>query len=251
MRVSTATLGTWAARVSNGSMPIALMSATLEETGERWVLSPVRLTPRDGRRNLGDIVGNGQDIDVVTAARLSATFPYVSPSAAPVRPGGGFHTADGGYYDNSGIVTLLDLLRYWQRETPVESRTVTRVALVEIRASGTIQQAVDRKPESDDLLLTALGPVLTLEHARGSSQLSRAAAEMELIAEAWKPQNLEFQHFLFRLSGQQPLSWHLTEDETRQILSHWPGWGKPDNPRIKDAVSDNAAELDRLQRFLK
>ena len=46
---------------------------------------------------------------LVTAARLSATFPYVSPDSrtfqeAPACPD--FHLADGGYYDNYGILSL-------------------------------------------------------------------------------------------------------------------------------------------------
>ena len=46
------------------------------------------------------------DVPVSTAARLSATFPYVTPIARS-RPGpgvpNGWHFADGGYYDNTGM----------------------------------------------------------------------------------------------------------------------------------------------------
>ena len=71
-------------------------------------------TPRRGRRLLEDLYdGHSVDIALVSAARLSATFPIVSPSA---RAAGSwpkryrYHFVDGGYYDNYGMSTLLEWL---------------------------------------------------------------------------------------------------------------------------------------------
>jgi len=53
-----------------------------------------------------------QDLRVATAARLSATFPYVSPAARPKGDAAvcNYHFVDGGYYDNYGLVSLLQWL---------------------------------------------------------------------------------------------------------------------------------------------
>ena len=48
-----------------------------------------------------------------------------------------FRAVDGGYYDNSGIVSALDVVNEWLRR---RGRAATKIALVEIRASGRIDQ---------------------------------------------------------------------------------------------------------------
>jgi hypothetical protein len=55
------------------------------------------------------------DIGWPTAARLSATFPWVSPISILKAPFGkwqnyGNHLADGGYYDNDGLATAMEFL---------------------------------------------------------------------------------------------------------------------------------------------
>ena len=65
----------------------------------------------ESANGLFDLMEGDRALDVrlqaVTAARLSAAFPYVSPAATldlPNRPR--YHLVDGGYYDNYGLVAL-------------------------------------------------------------------------------------------------------------------------------------------------
>jgi hypothetical protein len=76
----------------------------------------------------------GYDIDVVTAARLSATFSYVSPISRYVgeNPQGNYHIADGGYFDNSGVVTMVEWLNEWL--DPQKGLNIKRVLLLQINA---------------------------------------------------------------------------------------------------------------------
>ena len=87
----------------------------------------------------------GVDLKLVTAARLSATFPctcpHSRPDVAPDFTGRVFRAVDGGYYDNSGIVSALDVVNEWLRR---RGRAATKIALVEIRASGRIDQGPPR-----------------------------------------------------------------------------------------------------------
>ena len=52
------------------------------------------------------------DLPVATAARLSATFPYVSSaSRIPKKFASfGYHFVDGGYYDNDGTASVIEFL---------------------------------------------------------------------------------------------------------------------------------------------
>ena len=103
-------LSDWNNHVANGTLPAVILNATVAETGERLLLATTRLD-RDhstGRARLdaADLHRvNGEDLDVavVTAARLSASFPYVTPAARSDAPGPHPHIVDGGYFDNYGM----------------------------------------------------------------------------------------------------------------------------------------------------
>jgi hypothetical protein len=100
---------------STPGLPHLLLNSTCVETGQRWVVSDLQLAPQTG-----DVVGDvgdaraliGADVPLSTAAHLSARFPYVSPgglvSAEPTKC---THLVDGGYFENSGTATLLDLMQ--------------------------------------------------------------------------------------------------------------------------------------------
>ena len=55
---------------------------------------------------------DGPDIRLSTAALISAQFPVVSPAGvirAKERPGFGDRVVDGGYFENGGLTTALDV----------------------------------------------------------------------------------------------------------------------------------------------
>ena len=108
-------LSQWQEDAEAGERPGVIFNTTIAETGVRLPLSTVAL-PEDlpggirYKRLLEDIEPK-PTIPVVTAARLSATFPYVSPAARAKIPAeadaaeDGYHEehiVDGGYYDNYG-----------------------------------------------------------------------------------------------------------------------------------------------------
>jgi hypothetical protein len=103
-------LGFGALFEGGGRLPHLLLNATCVESGQRWVVSDLQLAPAVG--DVGDARDLlGADVPLSTAAHLSARFPYLSPgglvSGAPDRCS---HLVDGGYFENSGTATLLDLM---------------------------------------------------------------------------------------------------------------------------------------------
>lgn len=110
-----------------GHLPYLFLNSTWVESGERAIASEVRIKSESHKdfptaRDTIDIIG--QDLTLGTAAHNSARFPFVNAIGAvftapevsaektrdskPILSG---HVADGGYFDNSGSHTVIDILR--------------------------------------------------------------------------------------------------------------------------------------------
>jgi hypothetical protein len=99
-------LGPWRTDARNHGRPAVIFNTTLVETGERFIFPTVDIERSSGRRSFHDVEGyKSLDLSAITAARLSATFTYVTPVSralcCPPRQHR-YHVADGGYYDNYG-----------------------------------------------------------------------------------------------------------------------------------------------------
>ncbi len=239
------TIGSWADGVRAGWRPVPVFGATEQETGARLALTPVAM-PDGGTGGV-----HGRDLRVVTAARLSAAFPYISPEPRPEgddAASAGYHLADGGYYDNSGIAVALDMVEQWLASTPHPA--VTKIALVEIRAAG----LADRAPgvRADSLSNELTGPLETLYNVRSTSQRERSEDAINLARKGWNSAyQVRMEHFLFRLTNDQPLSWHLSHDDVALIEDHWPDGTHPAaSAAMAATLGDNLASLCGLGRFL-
>jgi len=250
------TLGTWRADVRAGRRPAALFNATIAETGERLVLSPLKLNPLPGGcvaddPGFDDCVDartftqlyEDKDLPVTTAARLSATFPFVSPITRPRLATGDdvsnpYHVADGGYYDNYGVVTLVEGLRrvlnIYEKKAGREASSQPpapepagagtppsppKILVIEIRASDS-KEAKEAKRRAGWAFGTA-GPVMTLLNVWGSGQTPRNDLDLQLLKEVATKRGFEVETVLFPLVGDAPLSWHLTESQKQDIERGW------------------------------
>jgi hypothetical protein len=95
--------------------PLLLLNATHQETGRRIITSHVKIE-RDSFFDSYDALHVlNSDVRLSTAAHNSARFSYVSPAGnlisatAPTRNRG--YILDGGYYENYGAATALELAR--------------------------------------------------------------------------------------------------------------------------------------------
>jgi hypothetical protein len=240
------TLKTWRADVRAGRRPAALFNATIVETGERLVLSPLKLNPLPGGcladdSGFDDCVDartftqlyEDKDLPVTTAARLSATFPFVSPITRPRLANSDevpnpYHVADGGYYDNYGVVSLVEGLRrvlniYGKKSGPEASpqppAPPRKILVVEIRASDS-KEAKEAKRRAGWAFGTA-GPVMTLLNVWGSGQTPRNDLDLQLFTEVAESRGFEVETVLFPLVTDAPLSWHLTESQKQDIERGW------------------------------
>ena len=231
-----ATLRGWGADAREGRRPVPVFQATVVENGERFLLTPFVFGDRQAGspghwfgENFNDLY-TGWDLPVASAARLSATFAWISPIARPaagtVDPSVAYHLADGGYFDNHGVASAVDFLRVVKHElaasladgdqtTPMS--TAPKVLLIQIRAATPTELPVS---EGGGFTYAIAGPGLTILQVRTATQVARNEVELELLRESW-PQQIEFHTVVFDIGSAGPLSWHMTSTDIAEIEAVW------------------------------
>ena len=177
---------------------------------------------------------------MATAVRLSASFPYVSPSARsnglpPHYPD--WHLVDGGYYDNYGIFTLLDWLdaALMDRVTPPK-----RIVIVRITSFP------DSTPAAGSVRgwgFQAQAPLDAFLHVRTTAQFAESMGQLNLYEENWQTKQvdivdlaIQYPNGLGPECADPPLSWKLTGAQQTCIDQAW----------AAKSVQDAAQEVLRL-----
>ena len=192
-------LGDWQQPMLQGKMPIVVFNSTEVESGRQTLFSPVQTVRRASLDNeTGAQAASVEfsrtfkknDIAIVTAARLSATFPYVSPTATTKSLQELGHMADGGYVDNEGILTAVDwiskLLDHYAA-TESGAAPFDRILLLRIRhviADDPLYDATeeDKKHARDGFMFAAFGPLKAILTVRSASQVVRGQVEVDLLS---------------------------------------------------------------------
>jgi hypothetical protein len=214
-------LSDWREGVLEGWRPAVVFNATVVESGERFLLGTTDLLAAPGRTSLRDKKEfpqfSGRDISLVTAARLSATFPYVSPAARPDIAGTQIHAVDGGYTDNYGVATLLAWLDEALR---APGNPVRRVLIIEIRASP---------PAAEPPALSWRGwpfqsyaPISAMLNVRDTGQLPRNQEELDILRRFAASCKIDIEDSVFQYPPEDaPLSWHLSPNDKKEIENIW------------------------------
>ena len=195
------TLGDWGDRAVEGTVPIVVFNSTDAVSGRRILFDSIP-TPRRGSSvgktsrplNYRELmyVNNDSAFDVrpATAARTSATFPFVSPFTKPKDgspKGDAVAICDGGYVDNEGIVSAVNwidfLIKRWAVLEP-DDRPFDRVLLLRIEPS--YNEDLGQIPDSGGLagsLRWLAGPAEAMVNVRAASQLERGNLESDLASQ--------------------------------------------------------------------
>lgn len=247
LREPQATLASWREKVLAGQIPIPVFNATLVEDGRRFLISPTKLihetlenlinsqnstpNPQDPKALDFHTLYRGYDLDVTTAARLSATFPYVSPTARNDSKNGlthNYHVADGGFFDNAGLFTAIEWL-----DTHLDSLNVERVLLIQINAIPG-EKLQEKQKGGLGWWMRLIGPLKTLNSIRDSTQIARNWREIELIKDKWisdpprigqalRERQVDFRtcYIDFPEGYNPPLSWRLTGQQIDNLQEAW------------------------------
>ncbi|MCX6592674.1 MAG: patatin-like phospholipase family protein [Acidobacteria bacterium] len=217
--------------------PAIILNATATETGKRVLFStssmgaaPITGRARVDADQIHEICHVQYDVAVSTAARLSASFPYVTPAARSDAAGDQPHIVDGGYYDNYGMATLVEWLdSALQRppqppdavKEPAKKRSVLVIQILGSPVAPTGQEKA--KYTSRGWFFQAFAPVTTLLNVRSSGQFAHNEIELDLLKQKWASEvSIESVQFEFP-DEDAPLSWHLTPNEKAAIGAAWNG----------------------------
>ncbi|WP_263418390.1 patatin-like phospholipase family protein [Terriglobus albidus] len=224
-REQTPTLAAWNDDVAHGARPANIFNATVSETGNRFIAATTGLYEQPDRAEAATLqffsFFPSYDLSVATAARLSATFPYVSPMARAEtdRKYAQLHFGDGGYYDNSGMLSAVQwLMGAGAALDQYDVYLLIIDSASEDKSSGapwTWQRQI-------------LAPVGTLMSVRTSSQQTRGKIEQDLLQKALNRvlSTNSHTHLIpvrvpYREESTTPLSWHLNPEQTLEIDTQW------------------------------
>jgi Patatin-like phospholipase len=217
-------LSSWRSSVASGHRPANLFNATITETGGRLLISTSEFAkPHEACSQFCELY-KGQDLAIASAARLSATFPFVTPATRADLGGPGtpqFHIVDGGYYDNYGMSTLAE----WLREALSSGEThVRRMLVLQIR--GFPPDPPERPDTKRGWFYQLYTPIGTMLHARSCAQLAHNDIEFDLMQQVCADHGLDLETAIFQFKAKElmdspPLSWHLTNRQKQAIEQGW------------------------------
>jgi hypothetical protein len=233
--------------------PAAIFNSTIDETGEPLVLATTDMhdiapkspgfcshakEPITDRRSFYSLYPK-TDLPVVTAVRLAATFPYVTPAARALSACPEYHMIDGGYYDNYGVSNAIAWLEDAFTELQNKGKPLPDdVLFLQIRSFPDDALA---EPSSKGWFFQSYAPVEGLLSARTTAQLVRDREELEMFAKRWRKSKEPGRtyariHFAgFEISGKHaPLSWSMNPRQKAEIGEQWKAkieqWKDPKKP---------------------
>jgi hypothetical protein len=222
-------LGDLAAGEKDGWRPSLVFTPMFAEDGRRLIISnmdcsrfTVAADPHDPRRiysvrgvELLRIAPEARSMPVATAARMNASFPFVSPaSEGPFTPRR--HIVDAGYYDNYGVATAAAWIA--QHADWIRANTAG-IALIQIRDEALQQELIDVRRPGDSPLTNHFCelavPVVALINAGLQMPVFRNDEDVEQLGRMF-PAGF-FAAFVFENANPEPLSWTLTKAQRDAI----------------------------------
>jgi hypothetical protein len=246
-------------KILAGEVPIAVYNTTLVENGRPFLVSSMKFVEGTMANYASELSGksvddtaldfktlynncgtNGDqpcDLTLTTAARLSASFPYVTPMARndreniiknkegqniKVKDKNGndtdflqnYHITDGGYYDNSGAFTAMNWLNnFLEYNNSLKNKdhriNIKKVIILQINAFPEDKLELDQHG-SPGFVVTTIGPVNTLNGIRDSTQIGRNKLFAELLKDRWhndknEENNISIQDFTISFPESKPL----------------------------------------------
>ena len=163
-----------------------------------------------------------RDVRLETAARLSATYPIVSPAAKPEDYTGHNSFVDGGYFDNSGLYALMAWLT--EATARLSSSTEPRELLL-LTIESFPETATDSRSAKMSWYPQFTIPLQTLFGVRTSGESARNLYLLPLLknslAGKFQLTEVQFRYVAREGCTNPPLSWHLTDAEKQCIADAW------------------------------
>lgn len=240
-----------ASRKSIEEWPVLLFNSTELRTGDPMVFTnsdfPGPLMQGEDTHRLHSFhqIYIGRDVLLETGVRMSAAFPFVSPSARADRPWNAEHLGDGGYFENSGVFALGE----WLKEAAnlnLELSSQNGCADLQHAPKKILIFRIDAFPDSPwdgkpgdqpkSWAFQLIAPALGVLHIRSEAPKVRGTAESADLIQLLSGRGYETTTFTARYSpidamrapgtsvacpADPPLTWRLTEVDKLCIQRDW------------------------------
>lgn len=242
----------------DGAIPAVIFNSTVMELGRKVMITPLDF-PAAGRghargQTLSEFLFGETSSDPValaranlsywTAARLSATFSFVSPAVKSdvINKDKGEtepllwqqHLVDGGYYDNYGVASALDWLQpvLEARRDGAADLNFSRVLIVQLR--GFAGKPVEEIDPSPGIKAALIGPLDAVFAIREGVAVSRDLIDVDRFINYWN-RELASKHVMLetvefvpdREQTPGPLSWYLSKADIANLKKSWGGGKEP------------------------
>lgn len=222
------TLNEYVVPESEALIPTMLFNSTINRDGRKMIMSthPVRylMLPRSDTSHLKTVDPDAIDfnsffrkqgslnVNVLSALRMNATFPYVLPNVwLPTNPV--IDVMDAGLRDNFGqeaSLRFIEVFKDWLKEN------TSNVVLLQIRDRSVGEWD---KNAGTSLINTFVQPLLILQSNWQNLQDYYQRDQLEYLFDAYGPQfhRVMFQYLPSKADAGASLSFHLTAAEKRDI----------------------------------
>ncbi|MCK8491406.1 hypothetical protein M0L20_06045 [Spirosoma sp. RP8] len=228
----------------NFDLPSLLLNGTLAESGQKVITSNLQLDTRYFKNVLSTLDVIQADVPLKTAASLCSRFPVVTNGGLIQKDtlvnnrrqqlyGG--HVVDGGYFDNSGVETCIQLLNnlvpFIRRLDTLERVTVVPYILF-IQNSNT----VGKLPKKRSVLQEVQIPLLAFFNAWDNGSITRDNMFNSFIDRFANPKT---NYLTLRLAynAKYPLGWFMSDSVANSI-----------SRQATDSISLKNKELVRLKK---
>ena len=227
----------------NYDLPSLLLNGTLAESGQKTITSNLRLDPHYFTDVVSTLDVLGRDVPLKTAASLCSRFPVLTNggliqkdtldrNGRPQRYGG--HVVDGGYFDNSGVETCIQLLN---NLVPIIRHldTTQHVKIIPYILFIQNSNTVSPLPHKRSVLQEIQVPLLAFFNAWDNGSTTRDNMFNSFMDRFTNPKT---NYITLRLAYRDtyPLGWFLSDSMARSI-----------SRQAKDSISLKNKELVRLK----
>jgi hypothetical protein len=206
------------------SVPALFLNTTRVETGERMIIS--NLSTHDDPNitwieNLADI-DSSISLPLSTAACLSARFPFITPAGYVIKSDKGGHEekyrfVDGGYFENSGTATLLDIFSSIHSNKIIDQISF-KIVLIRIGFVPSARTRYARQGVAE--LMTPFRTLLNTREARGATAIRQTKIAILPLKNSKTPADM----VSFELTEGQvplPLGWLLSNKACLEMKRQW------------------------------
>jgi hypothetical protein len=246
-----------------GATPALLLNTTDALQGDRVVLSSLALdSPASTRRRIRTIHDVAEtdiwDLPVSTAVSLSARFPWLTPSGTIPKGTAVTRLVDGGYFENSGVETAMDVVRRLREivqsgELPFQIEI--RLLIFQAWTKPSEQISFEELSAPLTAILSTWDNRADLAKLRALEIMCETCTHMAvsrglLLQKSLSKTDAVIVHSLDGNKGILPLGWHLGNHPMKRIDSQIGGngaclsatSGQPRNRNIFDWINDCSFE---------